>query len=173
LRAPFPHPTKRWRPPPPVITSTRRAAAAFRLELKVKSGHKPIAKSGDQSRSRPTDLKVPPGHRLRRLQSGRRTFGAASALPNPARGEGLRLERDTKASRGARRDPQHPTQSQSQVEETASRRSSIERATPSNACSAVGRTSGVWRRAMTETPPTSSPQFASPQPSATGYESTP
>ena len=28
----------------------------------------------------------------------------------------------------------------------------------------------MWRRAMTETPPTSSPQSASQQPSATGYE---
>jgi len=53
----------------------------------------------------------------RRLPSGRGTFGAASALPNPARRQGLRLERNPQASRGARRDPQHPTQSQSQVEE--------------------------------------------------------
>ena len=53
----------------------------------------------------------------RRLQSGRGTFGAAPALPNPAPGQGLRLERNPQASRGARRDPQHSAQSQSQVEE--------------------------------------------------------
>ena len=95
------------------------------------SGGKGGEKPGDRSLARGTDDQNPcvDGHRVPsalvhphrrpsgRLQSGRGTFGAASAVPNPARGQGLRLERNPQASRGARRDPQHSAQSQSQVEE--------------------------------------------------------
>ena len=48
----------------------------------------------------PSALVRPHRRPSRRLQSGRGTFGAASALPNPARGQGLRLERNPQASRG-------------------------------------------------------------------------
>jgi hypothetical protein len=95
------------------------------------SGGKGREKPGDRSLARGTDhnpcvegrrmpsaLFLARGRPSRhRLQSGRGTFGAASALPNPARRQGLRLERNPQASRGARRDPKHPTQSQSQLEE--------------------------------------------------------
>ena len=115
-------------------------------------GRKRERKPGDRSLARGTDDQNPcvDGRRMpsalvhthrrpsRRLPSGRGTFGAASALPNPARRQGVTTSNtDPQASRGARRDPQHSAQSQSKSGRTASRPSSIERATPSSACSAA------------------------------------
>ncbi len=57
------------------------------------------------------------GGQVADCRAGAELLATASALPNPARGQGLRLERNPQASRGARRDPQHSAQSQSQVKE--------------------------------------------------------
>ncbi len=88
-----------------------------------KSGHRPLARRTHHQNPR-ADRREPSSHRLhadrrqcRRLRGGRRTSGAASAMRNPARRQGLRQRRHPSASRAGWRGAEHPAQGQSQMEE--------------------------------------------------------
>jgi transposase len=88
-----------------------------------KPGDRPLARRADDEDPCIDGCGVPAtlfrahGRPSCRLHGGRRASLTASALPNPARRQGLRLECDPSASRGTRRDAQHPAQSQSKMEE--------------------------------------------------------
>ena len=106
------------------------------------------------------------------------TAGAAlldrlARLRHPACGQGLRRRRHPPSGRGTRRDAQHPAQGQSQMEELLL---AVPLPKPQRDRAHVLPLEGLQARRhaiRSKRRPTSSPPSASPQPSATGYESGP